>query len=209
MKTEGVFIRLDIISDYFNIDVTELTNVVKGKDTINFRLNTFIYRNNYYITIEHIFYIIYKHYYTFIDRSIFDKMSKYYNTPSILIIDMYSKTTIYNDQIKYKNSILQFSDPDNAGYVYLAISGEFVKIGVTTNPARRCYGIKNGSKQVYVDNYIEMNTLLFKPTFLKARKLEVKLHRDFKNYKYKGEWYNDVDYINEVVHREYAEFILI
>lgn len=208
MNISGVYIRLDLISDHFNMDIKEVLLIIKSNKTINFKYNRFLYRTNYYITIEYIFYVIYKHYYTFIDKNIFDNMSSYYNTPELLLKDIVIRSKSYNKD-KYKNSILLFNDKKKAGYVYLAVIGDLVKIGATTNPAHRCYTIKRDSAKVYVDDFIEMNTLIYKPTFHEAMRLETKLHKEFKDHNYTGEWFNDAKYIIDTINKEYAEFILI
>lgn len=69
-------------------------------------------------------------------------------------------------------------------YVYIIVSGEFIKVGIAVDPAKRVKGVRTGSPE----GATLYNTKLF-PSLKAARYAEKRMHRQLWKVRQSGEWF--------------------
>lgn len=69
-------------------------------------------------------------------------------------------------------------------YVYIVVSGEFIKVGIAADPAKRVKGIRTGSPE----GAVLYNSKLF-PSLNAARYAEKRMHRQLWKVRQSGEWF--------------------
>lgn len=213
MDATKLFIRIDLLVTYFKLNINNILNIINTTYILKSNSNIFKYRDTYYINIEAIIYIIITNNLNEDINKFFIKQKKHnikdYDSYVIIINKLTNDIKKSNKYNNVKNSILLFNESKEIGYVYLAKTDNFIKIGMTGNPASRQQSIKQDAIKNNIIEPFAIITLLYTKDVFSARAKEAELHRVFKEYRYKGEWFNNPIEIDNAVNKEYSKYILI